>query len=577
MSNVDWAHILETQFNQLVEALLVREYTGNGLVAQALDGRGGDGGIDVDVRSKKTDQLTRIFQLKYFPEGFSGGFVNRRSQIKESLTTAINEQKPPHWTLVTPRKVTSRERKAVRAMRDGHVVTVSFVGPPELDGLLAKHPDVERRFTTDSALELLTAVHRPEAALKNASDLAGEVSRLGEHADSRSEYWGTAFSRAPDGTITESVFAKRPDAAQREPLRINLTLQFSPDDQELRARFEGAMKFGMTEPIEVPDGVLKSFEKIGPDWFQALHQGGRLELGPTQGDLALKHVSVVLRDKNDNVISRLPGVVASIAGGYGGATLSVELDGGLTQHWLVPLALSDPGSINFTTHFAGHAAHEIRRAVRFINHLQNSCSVGVSIEGAEPMWVILQGNQGKIIDPTLAEFVDDLCILEEHFDVALRLPDGGGDLSDRIWARILVRLLNGEAVAHPDTGSFTATLTGSLESSMEDLLTSGAAILIRNEGFSIELFGEQFVLGEIAYYTHSAVIDGASEILEVLKSGNGVGQEISIRPIDDLPWVIYCPPLLEVATNTVITEPWDINGIPEHPKYAALPNSRANQ
>lgn len=45
-------HIDEKDFNDIVEALLVREYTREGLEAHALSGRGGDDGIDVEVRSK---------------------------------------------------------------------------------------------------------------------------------------------------------------------------------------------------------------------------------------------------------------------------------------------------------------------------------------------------------------------------------------------------------------------------------------------------------------------------------------------------------------------------------------------
>ena len=37
-------------------------------VRTAIDGRGGDGGIDIDVTVKKTGQLVKILQVKYFPE-----------------------------------------------------------------------------------------------------------------------------------------------------------------------------------------------------------------------------------------------------------------------------------------------------------------------------------------------------------------------------------------------------------------------------------------------------------------------------------------------------------------------------
>lgn len=200
---INWSRIDEATFNDLAEALLVRDLTTPGQIAMAVDGRGGDGGIDVDVRAKRTDQLIGIYQLKYFPEGFSGGHVKRREQIKKSLLEALKHD-PPVWTLVVPRKVTVQERKAVRKMRAGHRATIRFITPTEMDLLLAKYPDIEERFTTDRAVELLRAVHRAEAALVKPDDLHAEVLRMSDRLHGRSEYWGTSFAIEPNGTYTET-------------------------------------------------------------------------------------------------------------------------------------------------------------------------------------------------------------------------------------------------------------------------------------------------------------------------------------------------------------------------------------
>src|SRR5665647_486018 len=70
----DWARCGRERFEAIVESLLVNkhvtEHTGH---AQAVDGRGGDGGIDVDV-TLDDGTLDTIYQLKYFPEGLSGNY-----------------------------------------------------------------------------------------------------------------------------------------------------------------------------------------------------------------------------------------------------------------------------------------------------------------------------------------------------------------------------------------------------------------------------------------------------------------------------------------------------------------------
>ncbi|MDX2377775.1 hypothetical protein M4I32_13290 [Microbacterium sp. LRZ72] len=316
-SRVNWSRLDEESFNSLAESLLVREYSTDGQTAMAVDGRGGDGGIDIDVRAKQTGQLINIFQLKYFPEGFSGGHVKRRDQIKRSFNEAMKHD-PPVWTLVVHRKVAVQERKAVRAMRRGRSVAVRFVTPTEMDLLLAKHPDIEERFTTDRALELLTAVHRPEAALARPSDLQSEVRRLSDRLHGRSEYWGTSFALADDGTYLETYFAKRRDSAEREPLGLNLTLGFTVDDVDLQTQLEAAMKFGITQPVRLHARVVRSFEKTGPEWFREKLADIEIQLRPEEEAHEPRLIRVELRDaagrplvslrgKNGGVSTRLRG------------------------------------------------------------------------------------------------------------------------------------------------------------------------------------------------------------------------------------------------------------------------------
>lgn len=93
------------------------------MVALAIDGRGGDGGIDIDVRVEGTGQLTEILQLKWFPEGFSKLFSPRKEQIKKSFERAMAHN-PDVWTLVVPANLTTNERKSVLALRKDRNVLI---------------------------------------------------------------------------------------------------------------------------------------------------------------------------------------------------------------------------------------------------------------------------------------------------------------------------------------------------------------------------------------------------------------------------------------------------------------------
>ncbi|GAA1218316.1 hypothetical protein F6W70_03750 [Microbacterium maritypicum] len=568
-SRIRWSHLDEATFNELVETLLVREFSGDGLVAMAIDGRGGDGGIDIDVRVKRTDQLVRIFQLKHFPEGFSGGFVKRREQIKRSLTKAL-AHKPPVWTLVVPRNVTNKERQVVRAMRKGHDVRISFVTPTEMNALLAKHPDIEERFSVDRAVELLRAVNREEAALARPGDLHSEVSRITDRLNSRSEYWGTSFAYEPDGSYTETYFPKRPDALKREPLGANVTLGFTKDDERLKVQWESAMKFGTLERIVLPTRVIHSFEKTGPDWFREVLDQVEIHLGPNGAEHQPMTVRLEARDDAGRVHAVLRGKTTSFAHGFGGYTFDVAMEGGLNQRWILPLDHTEPGTITFSTDFEGHSAREVRRALRFTAASSNTPILAFSLNDAGPT-VLTVGEAGTDIpDARFAALIDDVCALEDHFDVALRLPREI-DSSDFIWARIMRMVLEGSAVAHPYNGTFGGTLDGTPDETLEALIREGNAILIEQLGFGVELFGEPLEIERVRYYAHHATVDDAEQLNKALADGKGAGMKIALRPIDGLPWLLYAPPLSGVADEVVIPQPWGIEGIREHPGFSRLP------
>ncbi|MEW2008928.1 hypothetical protein AB0300_05610 [Microbacterium sp. NPDC078814] len=575
-SRINWSTLDESTFNALVESLLVREFTSDGQVAMAIDGRGGDGGIDVDVRSRRTDELLRIYQLKHFPEGFSGGFVNRRTQIKRSLLEALKHN-PPAWTLVVPRNVTAKERQAVRAMRKGYDVRVSFLGPAEMDGLLAKHPDIEERFTMDRSLELLRAVHREEAALERPGDLRSEVARMSDRLHGRSEYWGTSFAMEPDGSYLETYFPKRADAPDREPLGANFTLQFTPDDGHLKARWESAMKFGAIEPVVLPTHVIRHFEKTGPDWFREVLDDVEVHFGPAGEAHEPRSIRVEARDASGRILAAVRGRTTALAHGYGGYTFDAKLEGGITQRWTLPLDRNESGAITFSADFLGFRAREIRRALRFIEETHQAPIIALTFDGMPPILLNFDAPEAAGRDDTFTSFINDVCTLEDYFEVDLRLPSNI-DSTDLIWARIMRRLVEGSATAHPRNGTFGGILDGTSDPGIEGLLAGDRAAVIRQSGFGIEFFGELLEIDGLAYYTHHALVDDAESLRQAFVDDTAEGKTITVRPADGLPWVIYSPTHIERAGHTtVLAQPWGIPGLPEHPGFARLPNHVRSQ
>ena len=242
-----------------------------------------------------------------------------------------------------------------------------------------------------------------------------------------------------------------------------------------------------------------------------------------------------------------------------------------TQRWTLPLDRNETGFISFSTNFVGIGAREIRRAVRFIRATHVAPVVALSVDGGPAILLNFDGPGATAPEEAFTQFIDDVCVLEDHFELDLRLPPHI-DNSDLIWARIMRMLIQGLATAHPHNGTFGGTLDGTSDPALDGLISEGRAAVVRQKGFGIDFFGEVLEIDEIFYYAPHVLVDDADAIQQAFH-GTAEGLRIALRPIDGLPWVIYAPTFVERAGHeTVLTHPWSITGVDEHPGFMRLPN-----
>jgi hypothetical protein len=115
MGGIDWSTVGRQTFDQIADTLLAREF---GTRGYAVDGRGGDGGIDYAADDDKI-----IFQYKYFPDGFTTR--SRRTQIQRSFKKAMTDE-PDEWILVVPTLTTPWERNSVTGLGKGSEVKITI-------------------------------------------------------------------------------------------------------------------------------------------------------------------------------------------------------------------------------------------------------------------------------------------------------------------------------------------------------------------------------------------------------------------------------------------------------------------
>jgi hypothetical protein len=231
------------------------------------------------------------------------------------------------------------------------------------------------------------------------------------------------------------------------------------------------------------------------------------------------------------------------------------------------------GSVALAFDPAGATPREVRQALRFLEKLQPDTEIRLTVAGHPAIRVSVSSSIDIAPDHGLRELVEDLCIIEDKLDVTFRFPAAGPDHTDRVWARAVVSMLAGKPVALPFRNSFTATLSGTKDDGLDLLLDQGVAVVVSHPEWGLEMFGASLRLGEVRLYTHHATVSESKEIIAAFKTGTAAGMKLNLRPIDGQPFVMYAPAYMSTDPDAVVrTYPWGLTGIPEHPKYDALPN-----
>lgn len=562
----NWRHITENDFNALVNSLVVKDRTKDGLVAQAVDGRGGDGGIDIDVRVKKTNQLVEILQLKWFPEGFSNYFRGRRTQIKKSFDRAMLEEAPV-WTLVLPADITPSERKHVWGLKKKLDVRIQFIGETELNLLLANYPEIHSWAMRDSYKEALALVGRESAALSKPNDLANEVRLLSTRDDAKSDFWGTNFTYR-DGAFTQELYAKRPDAPTQEPLSLTIKTRFGDADAALREEFRFSLGYGVLKPLVLLPHIVISVSKIGPEWFAEEGGPGEVHFLPQEPAENTKVTVQSCRDDGSNLV-RITGRATALSTGHKGIRVEGVFPGGLTQEWRIPVSFEEPGKLDLKFNPTGLAARDIQRALRFIGSLTAADRLVIDVDGKKAS-MVLPPRELVPLEPALTELIDDLSYIETSLDVDFDFPAELPDALDRVWVRTIRRILEGRIVVLPNTGSLNVVLAEGNEEAIATMLSDeGAALYVSEHDWSVQIMGLELNVGVIGIHQRRIRAEDAATHRQALNAGKAGGRTVRMVPADGDPFTIFSPSR-RADDSPKDVEPWGLTGIPEHKKLGML-------
>ncbi|MFI6774235.1 hypothetical protein [Nocardia sp. NPDC050412] len=572
--SVDWSTIGNAKFDTIVETLLARRWRG---IADfiAPDGRGGDSGIDIEVRQ---GSRRRVYQLKYFPDGFSGDRKStRQRQIRQSFRRALQlDPAPSEWTLVVPVKLTPGERDFITGL--SAEVPVGTAAPKiaimdriELDQLLMDYPDVYRYLARE---EMRTEVElyrlETETLTGGVTSLFDRIRNLGELADSTDLHWGTDFARIGD-TVTHIVRAKDPRAHEKNPITVNFSNTFAPEHEYLRQQIERCVKFGASGRVVLPPDVVRRVTVTGPEFIAGEYTGLALTLEP-MSDHPKIGAPAELRffDQNGTQIISHEGRISHFNHGSDGIAVRIEFYGHLHIELLFPLGKSQTGHIEVNYNFRRIRPNEalgLEEILTAINQTDLTCKVYIEDEPVTSL-ALLPAETGPLSDQdevkNLLSVAADLKVVQDYCHVSFAIPVGI-PMIERIHLRVARLLLDGYVTASPEPIPGIHILDGRDYPQLRTLLT-GEPTLARFTASVIPFsFGkkELFLKEVVVFHPRTIALNGA-EALDALDAGRSEGFRLQVNPGDDPCFYLAMPSRMgnpPPAYGQWRTAAWNLPGV----------------
>ncbi|MFH9955952.1 hypothetical protein ACH4OX_17300 [Streptomyces roseolus] len=524
----EWDRIGQPNFDRVVEALVHRLYSETAEV-RAVNGRGGDGGRDIDVVQ---GGRLRIYQLKYFPDGLQGR--GRRPSIKKSFKRAMDHD-PYEWVLVVPCTLTPGERAFVMGLGEGGDVKVTVMDRATLDDRLAAHGDIERSLSRTSGdrglLEYAKIMNREQDVLVGGTaDLAARVQALARVVDDVDLNWTVDFAREGDKVI-QTLRAKHPRAHEVSP--ISLTISGTTMEAGLAAAVTRSLGFGVAEEVELPPDVVERLTVSGPDWIaQTLTNTTVLwrPISPAPGADAA--VSVAFIGEDGSVQASYAGRLRARGSGSLGSSIEVDLPGALLRV-LRPFDELAPAKLAYQFDLAGLSPAEALKVLRLRRRLSLGGDFRVMIDGQLAGAGRLPKGSTADDDRRWAQlqlFLEDLEVVQRHCEQDFPIP-AEMSMTDRIALRMARLLVEGRCVASPFSRELTITLTWIDDANTRELLSGRPQSLrVTSSEYGITIAGHLLNLGSVCIFHAEVTADDGPSILESLRNGLVSEATLALRP-----------------------------------------------
>ncbi len=287
--SIKWDELDSETFENMVSVLLSRLHTD----ARRIDGKGGDGGRDVQIVDKQDIRIRLAFELKSFT-----GRVDRRrrKQVERSLKRAATLE-PTEWALVVPIDHSPSEERWFNEIGSNYPFPIDWFGKTWLDEKMAMFPDIRRYFlegAKDEVYSLLWELREEQARITSVHDAVARVRPLRGRLNEIDPYYryeistgrSVSESRPMDVAMSVSfddvrvdVYPKYLGAIEDRPIIITVEFLLERDDEVV----EHALDFGLD--VTIPAESVNRVTIDAPSGLGGTFTGGKLDLWSTSTSL----------------------------------------------------------------------------------------------------------------------------------------------------------------------------------------------------------------------------------------------------------------------------------------------------
>ena len=321
--SIRWDEFEPQKYEDMVSVLLGRLHAD----AQRIDGKGGDGGRDVQIVQGLDGLLDHAFELK----SFTGRMTeSQRGQVARSLKRAA-ALGPARWTLVVPIDPTPAEDKWFRKLGAGYGFPIAWLGKTWLDGKMSAFPDVRRYFVEgakDEVYQLLLELREEDARIIDVHGAVARLRTLRKRLNEIDPYYRYEMSTVtaeanrwpPDvalsvlsGDVRIDVYPKYSGATKDRPITMTVMVALEPEDLVIQE----SLGYGLE--VTIPSRMISSITIDAPFGLGATFTESELKIVPL--DTKLDEPVTITLDimDGDKIIASCPVHLTEQTGGPKGS------------------------------------------------------------------------------------------------------------------------------------------------------------------------------------------------------------------------------------------------------------------